>query len=75
MPTLFELFVAEWLQTHLPSDYNIRIQYRAPLDFEKKFVLKGIQGFFYDYDPLNIFIKGVEAVFGFFFDLVLQNFF
>ena len=32
------------------------------MDFEKKFVLKGIQGFFYDHDPLNIFIKGIESI-------------
>jgi LuxR family transcriptional regulator of csgAB operon len=34
----------------------------SSMDFEKKFVLMGIQGFFYDHDPLNIFIKGVESI-------------
>jgi DNA-binding NarL/FixJ family response regulator len=32
------------------------------LNFEKKFVLEGIHGFFYENDPLDVFIKGVRAV-------------
>lgn len=31
-------------------------------EFEKKFVLEGIHGFFYENDPLDIFLKGVKAV-------------
>ena len=34
------------------------------LEFKKKFVLKGIHGFFYEYDTLDIFIKGVQAILG-----------
>jgi LuxR family transcriptional regulator of csgAB operon len=34
----------------------------SKLEFEKKFVLKGIQGFIYDHDPLKLFIKGVESI-------------
>jgi LuxR family transcriptional regulator of csgAB operon len=34
----------------------------SKLEFEKKFVLKGIKGFIYDHDPLKIFIKGVESI-------------
>lgn len=34
----------------------------STMDFEKKFVLMGIQGFFYGHDPLNIFIKRVESI-------------
>lgn len=30
--------------------------------FQKKFVLKGICGFFYEHDPLDKFMKGVQAV-------------
>jgi LuxR family transcriptional regulator of csgAB operon len=32
------------------------------LEFKKKFVLEGIYGFFYENDPLNVFLKGVRAV-------------
>ena len=34
------------------------------LEFEKKFVLEGIHGFFYEHDTLDIFIKGVQAILG-----------
>ena len=32
------------------------------MEFKKKYVLKGIYGFFYEHDPMDIFIKGVLAV-------------
>ncbi len=32
------------------------------LKFEKKFVLEGIHGFFYENDPLDVFMKGVRTV-------------
>ena len=32
------------------------------LEFDKKFVLKGVCGFFYEHDPLEIFMKGVQVV-------------
>ena len=32
------------------------------LEFNKKFVLKGIHGFFYERDPLDIFLKGVQTI-------------
>ena len=32
------------------------------MEFKKKFVLKGIHGFFYKHDSLDIFLKGVQAV-------------
>jgi len=32
------------------------------VEFKKKFVLKGIHGFFYKHDSLDIFLKGVQAV-------------
>jgi len=37
MPSLFELFVAEWLKQNLPSGYYLRKQYRADLDDEGLF--------------------------------------
>ena len=32
------------------------------MEFKKKFLLKGINGFFYNHDSLDIFLKGVQAV-------------
>jgi DNA-binding NarL/FixJ family response regulator len=32
------------------------------IEFKKKFLLKGIKGFFYNHDSLDIFLKGVQAV-------------
>jgi hypothetical protein len=32
------------------------------LDFNRKLVVEGIQGFFYEHDPLDNFIKGVLSV-------------
>ena len=36
---------------------------RPDFGVERKCVLEGIRGFFYDQDPLDIFLKGVRAVF------------
>ena len=32
------------------------------MKFRKKYVLKGIYGFFYEHDPIDIFLKGVQAI-------------
>jgi LuxR family transcriptional regulator of csgAB operon len=32
------------------------------IGFERKFILEGIQGLFYEHDPLDIFLKGVRSV-------------
>jgi DNA-binding NarL/FixJ family response regulator len=32
------------------------------LEFNKRFILKGIHGFFYEHDSLDIFLKGIQAV-------------
>jgi LuxR family transcriptional regulator of csgAB operon len=34
----------------------------SDLEFEKKFVLEGIHGFFYENDSLDVFLKGVKTV-------------
>jgi LuxR family transcriptional regulator of csgAB operon len=34
----------------------------SDLEFEKKFVLEGIHGFFYENDSLDFFLKGVKTV-------------
>jgi len=30
--------------------------------FQKKFVFHGIHGFFYEHDPIDIFLKGIRAI-------------
>ena len=45
-----------------PESQIVLFNVPSSMDFEKKFVLMGIRGFFYDHDPLNIFIKGVESI-------------
>ena len=49
--------------TRKPSTNHI-VLFNVPptLEFEKRFVLEGIHGFFYEHDPLDIFLKGVKAV-------------
>ena len=52
-----------------PFTNNNRLDHRivlfnvpADVEFQKDFILKGIHGFFYDRDPLDNFLKGVQAV-------------
>jgi DNA-binding NarL/FixJ family response regulator len=48
---------------HKQSENHI-VLFNVPTDlaFEKKFVLEGIYGFFYEHDPLDVFLKGVKSV-------------
>ena len=48
---------------HKQSENHI-VLFNVPTDlkFEKKFVLEGIYGFFYEHDPLDVFLKGVKTV-------------
>ncbi len=50
--------------TRQTQSSNRTVLFNVPpnLEFKKKFVLKGIHGFFYEHDPLNIFLKGVQAL-------------
>ena len=43
---------------------NCFVLFNVPpdLDLKKKFVLKGIHGFFYEHDSLDIFLKGLRAI-------------
>jgi len=45
-----------------PGNHIVFFNVSKDMEFEKKFVSKGIQGFFYDHDPLDIFLKGIGAV-------------
>ena len=45
-----------------PANHIVLINVPPNQQFEKRFVLEGIHGFFYEHDPLDIFLKGVKAV-------------
>jgi DNA-binding NarL/FixJ family response regulator len=44
------------------EDRIVLINVPADLEFEKKFILNGVCGFFYEHDSLDNFMKGVLAV-------------
>ena len=46
------------------SSDNRVVLFNVPgdVEFQKRFVLKGIHGFFYEHDSLDYFMKGVQAV-------------
>ena len=54
------------LQPYIKTDGrdNRIVFFNVPADmgFEKKYILKGIHGFFYERDPLENFTKGVQAI-------------
>lgn len=53
-----------YINGNRPENRIILFNVPADLEFQKKFVLKGIFGFFYEHDPLDNFIKGVRVVQG-----------
>jgi len=50
--------------TRQTQSLNHIVLFNVPpdLEFKKKFVLEGIQGLFYENDPLNTFLKGVQNI-------------
>ena len=46
-----------------PRNYIVLFDVRPDLGIEKKCMSEGIQGVFYEQDSLNIFLKGVQAVY------------
>jgi len=50
---------------NIPDQSQMRIvlvNVSSDRGFQKKFVLHGIHGFFYENDPIDIFLKGVQAI-------------
>ena len=47
---------------HQPGRHVVLFNVSCDQDFQKKSVLDGIHGFFYEHDPLDIFLKGVRAI-------------
>jgi LuxR family transcriptional regulator of csgAB operon len=61
----FKSLIAElraWSIRNQSSNPIVFFNVPPDLEFEKKFVLEGIHGFFYDNDPLDVFMKGVRSV-------------
>jgi DNA-binding NarL/FixJ family response regulator len=55
--------VEDYYKKKPASNHMVLFNVPSHWKFEKKFLSKGIQGFFYKHDPLSIFLKGVGAVF------------
>jgi DNA-binding NarL/FixJ family response regulator len=54
--------LASYINSNQSEDRIVLFNVPADLECEKKFVLKGVRGFFYEHDPLDNFMKGVQAV-------------
>jgi DNA-binding NarL/FixJ family response regulator len=54
--------LAPYINGNRSENRIILFNVSADLEFQKKFVLKGVRGFFYENDPLDNFMKGVQAV-------------
>ena len=54
--------LGSYINNNLSDNRIVLFNVPADLELEKKFVLKGVCGFFYEHDPLDKFMKGVRAV-------------
>ena len=45
-----------------PGNRIVLFNVSKDMEFEEKIVSKGVHGFFYEHDPLDIFLKGIGAV-------------
>jgi len=45
-----------------PGNRIVLFNVSKDMEFEEKIVSKGVKGFFYEHDPLDIFLKGIGAV-------------
>lgn len=57
--------IIELKKYHTPkklNNYIVLFNVPADLKFQKKFISKGIHGFFYEHDLLENFIKGIQAI-------------
>ena len=51
-----------WTIRNQSANPNVLFNVPCDMEFEKKFLLEGIHGFFYENDPLDVFMKGVRTV-------------
>jgi DNA-binding NarL/FixJ family response regulator len=61
----FKSLIAElraWTIRNQSANRNVLFNVPCDMVFEKKFLLEGIHGFFYENDPLDVFMKGVRTV-------------
>jgi len=61
----FKSLIAElraWTLRNQSANPIVLFNVPTDLEFKKKLVLEGIHGFFYEHDPLDVFMKGVRTV-------------
>lgn len=51
-----------WTIRNQSANPSVLFNVPSDMELEKKFVLEGIHGFFYENDPLDVFMKGVRTV-------------
>jgi DNA-binding NarL/FixJ family response regulator len=51
-----------WTIRNQSANPSVLFNVPCDMEFEKKFLLEGIHGFFYENDPLDVFMKGVRTV-------------
>ena len=51
-----------WTIRNQSANPSVFFNVPSDMEFEKKFLLEGVHGFFYENDPLDVFMKGVRAV-------------
>jgi DNA-binding NarL/FixJ family response regulator len=51
-----------WTIRNQSANPSVFFNVPCDMEFEKKFLLEGIHGFFYENDPLDVFMKGVRTV-------------
>ncbi|MCJ7540523.1 MAG: response regulator transcription factor [Desulfobacterales bacterium] len=54
--------IKDYTKKKEPGNRIVFFNVSKNMGFEEKFVSKGILGFFYEHDPLDIFLKGIGAV-------------
>jgi len=54
--------LSSYVNNNRSENHVVLFNVPADVEFQKNFVLKGIHGFFYEHDPLDKFMKGVQAV-------------
>ena len=54
--------IKDYTKKKEPGNRIVFFNVSKNMEFEEKFVSKGILGFFYEHDPLDIFLKGIGAV-------------
>ena len=54
--------IKSYKKKKMPGNRIVLFNVSKGMEFEEKTLLKEIQGFFYEHDPLDLFLKGIGAV-------------